>query len=468
MSEFIRAEFLLDNKTAEKLYFDYAADMPIIDYHNHLPPAEIAADQAFDNITAMWLKGDHYKWRAMRANGIGERFITGDAGDYEKFEAWAKTVPYTLRNPLFHWTQMELANPFGIKELLNPASAKEIYESCNSQLSRWTPRNLLSHYKVTTLCTTDDPCDSLAYHRQLAAEGFQIQVLPTFRADKLLSLQDLQAYNDYLAKLSASSGISIGSFDQLMEALYQRHQYFHDNGCRLSDNGMDTFYAADFDKESCASIFSKIRKEEKLSAVEIDRFRAAIMYHICTWNHEKAWTQQFHVGPIRNNNSRLLRLVGADAGTDSIGDWLVAAQMSKFFDQLDNTDQLARTVVYNLNPAHNEVYAGMVGNFQDGKIPGKMQYGAAWWFLDQEDGIEKQLNVLSNFGLLSRFVGMLTDSRSFLSFSRHDYFRRILCNLIGRDVESGRLPADLPWMGSMIQDICYHNAKSYFNFPCKQ
>ncbi|RAJ11048.1 glucuronate isomerase [Chitinophaga skermanii] len=463
MNGFLKEDFLLSTGTAKRLYVDYAAGMPIIDYHNHLPPQEIAENKPFENMTALWLKGDHYKWRALRANGIEEKYITGNATDAEKFAAWAATVPYTMRNPLYHWTAMELKNPFGITASLNENTAAEIYAQCNAQLSHFTPQQLLLHYKVEMLCTTDDPTDSLVYHQQIKSHPFGVRVLPTFRADKVLLTADLPALNNYFKTLGEVSNIAITSFESLMVALKARHTYFHDMGCRLSDNGIDTFYAADFTVDELEKIFVKILAQSALTAAETNTYRAAVLYYLCTWNHEKQWAQQFHVGAIRNNNTRLLRTIGADAGVDSIGDWQVAQGMSRFFDKLDETDQLAKTIVYNLNPAYNEVFAAMIGNFQGGGIAGKMQYGSAWWFLDQEDGMEKQINVLSNFGLLSRFVGMLTDSRSFLSYSRHEYFRRILCNLIGKDVESGRLPNDEAWLGKMIQAICFHNAKAYFN-----
>lgn len=464
MKQFLDADFLLQTETAKQLFHDYAKEMPIIDYHNHLPPDEIAANRQFENLTSMWLKGDHYKWRAMRANGVAEADITGDTDDYTKFKRWAETVPYTMRNPLYHWTHMELLNPFGVKQLLDKDSAEFVYEHCNEQLPKWTTQALLQHFKVDTLCTTDDPCDSLEYHQVISKSSFKVRVLPTFRPDRAIGVEDVAAFNIYADKLGIAAGINTDTYSQFIDALRRRHDYFHANGGRLSDHGISTFYAGSFTEEGLAASYAKLRKGQALTPEEADAFKAGTLHFICEWNHERGWVQQFHVGAIRNNNSRLVSLIGADAGVDSIGDWQVAQAMSVFLDRLDKKDKLAKTVVYNLNPAYNEVFATMVGNFQDGTVPGKMQFGSGWWFLDQKDGMEKQMNTLSNMGLLSRFVGMLTDSRSFLSYSRHEYFRRILCNLIGNDVENGELPADIKWLGKMVQDISYNNARSYFGF----
>jgi glucuronate isomerase len=464
MKQFLDADFLLQTETAKQLFHDYAKEMPIIDYHNHLPPDEIAANRQFENLTSMWLKGDHYKWRAMRANGIAEADITGDTDDYTKFKRWAETVPYTMRNPLYHWTHMELLNPFGVKQLLDKDSAEFVYEHCNAQLPKWTTQALLQHFKVDTLCTTDDPCDSLEYHQVISKSSFKVRVLPTFRPDRAIGVEDAAAFNLYADKLGTAAGVNTDTYNQFIDALRRRHDYFHANGGRLSDHGISTFYAGSFTLEGLAASYAKLRKGQALTPEEADAFKAGTLHFICEWNHERGWVQQFHVGAIRNNNSRLVSRIGADAGVDSIGDWQVAQAMSVFLDRLDKKDKLAKTVVYNLNPSYNEVFATMVGNFQDGTVPGKMQFGSGWWFLDQKDGMEKQMNTLSNMGLLSRFVGMLTDSRSFLSYSRHEYFRRILCNLIGNDVENGELPADIKWLGKMVQDISYNNARSYFGF----
>jgi glucuronate isomerase len=464
MKQFLTEDFLLQTETARRLYHEYAKGMPIIDYHNHLPPEDIAGNRQFEHLSAMWLQGDHYKWRAMRANGVAEEYITGNADHFTKFKHWAATVPYTMRNPLYHWTHMELLNPFGVTKQLSADTAEEIYQHCNSQLPKWTAPALLQHFKVEALCTTDDPSDSLEHHKALQQKGIGVKVLPTFRPDKALAVEDAAAFNAYLDKLGAAANITINNYQSLLDALRSRHDYFHEAGGRLSDHGINTFYAAAFTPEAVQRIFDKLRTGNSVGPEEALQFKSATLHFICELNHEKGWTQQFHVGAIRNNNSRLVRQIGADAGVDSIGDWQVAESMSAFLDGLDKKDKLAKTIVYNLNPAYNEVFVTMVGNFQDGTVPGKMQFGSGWWFLDQKDGMEKQMNVLSNMGLLSRFVGMLTDSRSFLSYSRHEYFRRILCNLLGNDVENGELPADIKWLGKMVQDICYYNAKAYFDF----
>lgn len=459
---FLSEDFLLQTDRARQLYFDHAALMPIIDYHNHLPPDEIAVNKQFADITELWLKGDHYKWRAMRGNGINEELITGNATSFEKFKAWAETTPYTMRNPLYHWSHMELKKPFGITGLLNAESAESIYAKCNAQLSEYTTQALLKYFNVEALCTTDDPADELIYHKKISEQPFGIKVLPAFRPDKAMAVDDADAYNKYLQKLSCTSGIEINVYNDLLEALHKQHSIFHEAGCRISDHGLDTFTVIDDATYQSAAIFSKVIAGKTITTGEAAFFKMTTLHQVCKWNHEKGWVQQFHIGALRNNNTRLLKRIGADAGVDSMGDWPVAQGISAFFDKLDKDDKLAKTVIYNNNPMHNEVYATMTGNFQDGNIPGKIQYGSGWWFLDQKDGMEKQMNTLSNMGLLSRFIGMTTDSRSFLSFSRHEYFRRILCNLIGNDIENGELPGDMKWLGKMVEDICYYNAKDYF------
>jgi glucuronate isomerase len=464
---FLDDNFLLETATAQRLYHEHAKKMPIIDYHCHLPPEDIAADRKFKNLTQIWLNGDHYKWRAMRANGVSEKYITGSASDEEKFDKWAATVPYTMRNPLYHWTHMELKSPFGIGKILNAETGREIYNSCTEMLQtdEFSVRSILKKMKVEIICTTDDPTDSLEHHRKIKEADFGVKVLPTFRADKVLAVENSEVFLPYLQKLEAASGISIGSFQQLLDALRNRHDYFHEMGCRLSDHGLETMYAEDYSQEEIKQIFEKALQKKSISQEEVLKFRSAMLYEMALLDHARGWTQQFHLGALRNTNTRLLRELGPDTGFDSIGDFDVAQPMAKFFDKLDNSNQLAKTILYNLNPSQNELYATMVGNFNDGTIPGKMQYGSAWWFLDQKDGMEKQMNALSNMGLLSRFVGMLTDSRSFLSYPRHEYFRRILCNLLGNDVENRELPAsEMDWLGQMVENICYHNAKSYFNF----
>ncbi|MFT3702939.1 MAG: glucuronate isomerase [Agriterribacter sp.] len=462
MKNFLDQDFLLQNNTAQQLYHDYAADMPIIDYHNHLPPVEIAGNKQFRSITEIWLKGDHYKWRAMRTRGVDENDITGTADDYTKFKAWAATVPYTMRNPLYHWTHLELQKPFGITELLNEKSADSIYAQCNEQLKTLPVQTILQQFKVEIVCTTDDPIDSLEHHLAIKGSGTKLVALPAFRPDKAMAVEDPAYYNAYIDQLGIAAQINITSYQSLLDALKKRHNFFHATGCRISDHGLETMYASDFTMAQLEDSFAKIGKGNFLNEEEIHRFKSATLHFICEWNAERKWIQQFHIGALRNNNSRLMQRLGADSGVDSIGDWSVAQAMSKFLNRLDRENKLAKTIIYNNNPSHNAVYATMTGNFQGGTEPGKIQYGSGWWFLDQKDGMEQQLNTLSNMGLLSCFIGMTTDSRSFLSFPRHEYFRRILCNLIGTDVENGELPNDIQWLGKIVQDICYYNAKKYF------
>ncbi|MCF8224296.1 MAG: glucuronate isomerase [Bacteroidales bacterium] len=466
MKPFLDQDFLLYTDTAKKLYHNYAAEMPIIDYHSHLSPADIAQDRNFNNISEVWLAGDHYKWRAMRANGIGEKYCTGDASDKEKFMKWAETVPSTLRNPLYHWTHMELRRYFGITELLGPDTAEKIYNESGGKLQsdEFSVRNLLRKMNVEVVCTTDDPVDSLQHHQKIREDNFEVSVLPTWRPDKALHTENPDAYNKYLDLLEKASGHEVKNFMGLLEALHLRHDFFHEMGCRLSDHGLETFYFESYSHDEIEEIFKKLRDKKKVPEIDHLKFRTAMLIELAVMDHEKNWTQQFHVGAIRNNNSRMMQQLGPDTGFDSIGDFQVAAAMSKLFDRLDSTDQLARTIVYNLNPAMNEVMVTMAYNFNDGKIPGKMQFGSGWWFLDQKKGMEEQINTLSQLGLLSKFVGMLTDSRSFLSFPRHEYFRRVLCNLIGNDVENGEIPDDMEMAGNMVKDICYNNARKYFKF----
>ncbi len=463
MKTFMDENFMLQNKTAEKLYHDYAREMPIIDYHCHLPPHEIADDKIFSNMTKIWLEGDHYKWRAMRANGVAEKYCTGDAPDWNKFLKWAETVPQTLRNPLYHWAHMELRRPFGISKLLNPSTAKEIYDQTGQMLqtSEFSARNIMRKMNVELVCTTDDPADDLKHHIKTKQDGFEIKVLPTWRPDKAMAVENPDAYNDYLGKLEKASGISITGFDDLISAINKRHDFFHDQGCRLSDHGLETFYAEDFKDGEIKKIFETVRSGKPVGQEMVSKFKSAMLVYFGIMDYDKGWTQQFHVGALRNNSSRMYNKIGADKGFDSIGDSEMARPMSKFFDRLDSDNKLAKTILYNLNPGDNAVMATMAGNYNDGSVPGKMQYGSGWWFLDQKDGMESQINTLSNMGLLSRFVGMLTDSRSFLSYPRHDYFRRILCNLIGTDIENGEIPDDMELTGTMVKNICYYNAKNY-------
>jgi glucuronate isomerase len=468
-SKFISSNFLLHNKVAQTLYHDYAKAQPIIDYHCHLSPKDIAEDRQFENITQIWIEGDHYKWRAMRANGIDERYISGDASDFEKFQQWAATVPYTLRNPLYHWTHLELKNYFGIDTLLNKDSAEAIYNTCSDLFKKpeFSVKSLLRKMNVKVVGTTDDPTDNLCYHKKLQEDGFEIAVLPTFRPDKAVEIDKGQGFIDWVHQLEVSVGYAINDFVTFINALQERHDFFHEMGCRISDHGHANFYAENYTEEEVQVIFEKGLSGAALSAIEILKYKSAVIFKIALMNSQKSWAQQFHVGAIRNNNGKMMQKLGPDQGFDSIGDLNMAENMSAFFDKLNLQDGLAKTIVYNLNPHDNEMFAAMVANFNDGSIPGKMQYGAAWWFLDQKDGMEKQLNVLSNFGLLGRFVGMVTDSRSFLSFPRHEYFRRILCNILGEELEKGELPNDIKLIGNMVKDICSENALSYFNFPEK-
>ncbi|MDN3582542.1 glucuronate isomerase [Mucilaginibacter flavus] len=466
MKNFLDKDFLLNTTTAKRLYHEYAADLPIIDYHSHLPADQIADDINFENITRVWLNGDHYKWRAMRANGVNEDYITGNKTDEEKFEQWAATVPYTLRNPLFHWTHLELQRYFNITDLLSPATAKKIYADSTQKLQSadYSVRKIIKNKNVEVICTTDDPLDNLADHQKIKSDGFEVKVLPTFRPDKAMNADDLFSLNLYIDKLQGISNTSIDNIDQYLGALKSRHDYFAANGCKLSDHGLEQIYAADYTDVEIADIFLKIRAKQTLSADEILKLKSAMLYQFALWHHEKGWVMQLHLGALRNNNARGLNELGPDTGWDSIGDFSQGQALSRFLNKLDTTNQLPKTILYNLNPADNELFAAMTGNFNDGSVAGKVQFGSAWWFLDQKDGMTRQLNALSNIGLLSRMVGMLTDSRSFLSFPRHEYFRRLVCNLFGDDIENGELPNDIVWTGKIIQDICYYNAKNYFNF----
>lgn len=464
---FIKENFLLSNPAAEKLYFDYAKDQPIVDYHCHLPVQEIAENKKFENITQIWLYGDHYKWRAMRTNGVNEKFITGDASDKEKFLKWAGTVPSTIKNPLYHWTHMELKRPFGISDrLLNPSTAEGIWNETNALLQKdeFTTQGLLKQFNVEVVCTTDDPVDSLEYHQAINRKPFGVKVVPAFRPDKAMAVENQKEFLVYVSRLEQASGVSITNYQQFIEALRSRHDYFHKNGCRLSDHGLETAYAEDYTDQEVSIIFSKMLTGIQPNKQEALKFKSAVMFEFGLMDHERGWVQQLHLGALRNNNTRMFRTLGADTGVDSIGDFEIAAPLSRFLNKLDTGNKLGKTILYNLNPRDNELMATMIGNFQDGVIPGKLQYGSAWWFLDQKTGMENQINALSNMGLLSRFVGMLTDSRSFLSYPRHEYFRRILCNILGEEIEKGWIPNDIELIGGMVSDICYNNARNYFNF----
>lgn len=466
MKKFMDEDFLLQTRTAQELYHNHAAKMPIFDYHCHIPPQEIAEDKQFENLTQIWLYGDHYKWRAMRTNGVDEKYCTGDASDWEKFEKWAETVPHTLRNPLYHWTHLELKRFFGIEKLLSPSTAKEIWDECNEKLQspEYSVRNIIRMANVHTICTTDDPVDSLEYHRQIKESGFEVNVLPAWRPDKAMAVENTDNFNLYVDKLAEESQIDIDSYDTFMDAVASRHNFFHENGCRLSDHGLETAIAEDFSTDEINAIFSKIKSAKDLTQAEVLKFKSCMLYEFGIQDHSRGWTQQYHMGAIRNNSTRLFNTLGPDTGFDSIGDFEIARPLSKFLDRLDMNNQLTQTIIYNINPRDNELIATMIGNFQDGSVPGKMQFGSGWWFLDQKQGMEAQMDALSNLGLLSRFVGMLTDSRSFLSYPRHEYFRRTLCNLLGNDVENGEIPNDIQLLGEMVENICFNNAKNYFKF----
>ncbi len=465
MKPFLNEHFLLENKFSKKLYHDFAAGMPIIDYHNHLPPDEIAANKKFENITDVWLKGDHYKWRAMRANGIDEKYITGASMDKSKFLKWAETVPYTMRNPLYHWTHLELQRYFNINDLLNEKTGEAIYKNTSDQLKSadFSTQGLLNKMNVKVVCTTDDPTDNLEHHKKLKDEKWACKMLPGFRPDKLI-LIDKPAFVDKIHDLESITGRTIRDLMDLLAALENRVEYFHALGGRVADHGLSQLYGVDFTEEEVDKILKKRLAGQSIFTGEAIQFQSCVLYHLAKMYHARNWIMQFHLGALRNNNQRLMNTLGADVGCDSIGDFRQAQGLSRFFNRLDTEGKLTKTIIYNLNPGDNEVFATMVGNYNDGSVAGKMQWGSAWWFLDQKDGMEDQINVLSNMGLLSRFIGMLTDSRSFLSFPRHEYFRRILCNLIGKDIEKGELPNDIEWLGQMVQDICYNNAKAYFDF----
>jgi glucuronate isomerase len=463
MKTFLTDDFLLESDVARELYHDHAAPQPIYDYHSHLPPRQIAENHRFENLAEVWLAGDHYKWRAMRWNGVPERFCTGDASPWEKFLAYARTVPKTLRNPLYHWTHLELKFHFGIDDLLDETTAESIWQRANEQLAAMPVHELLRRSRVAVSCTTDDPADSLETHLRIRDEGgLTTRVYPTFRPDKALLVDQPEVFNAWVKNLEAASGVACDRFDDFLAALAQRHDAFHAAGGRLSDHGLSFCDAEDCTDAEAARLFDSARAGGAITPADAAKFRSRMMLFFGHLDAEKGWTKQLHLGAFRNTNSRLLHALGPDTGFDSIGNWGQAAALARYLDRLDSEDRLPKTVLYNLNPADNYVFATMAGNFQDGSIPGKVQFGSGWWFLDQKEGMQWQLNALSNLGLLSRFVGMLTDSRSFLSFPRHEYFRRVLCNLIGRDVANGQLPRDTKLLGETVADICFHNARRYF------
>ncbi|MDP2042345.1 MAG: glucuronate isomerase [Algoriphagus sp.] len=465
-NSFLTEDFLLHSDFARILYHDYAKNLPIIDYHNHLPPAELAGNRQFENISKIWLAGDHYKWRAMRTLGINEHFITGGASDLEKFQKWSATVPYTMRNPLYHWSHMEMRRYFGVDELLTAENATVVYQQTSEMLQHpdFRAQRLLERMNVEVVCSTDDPADNLEQHEKYHLTKGQVKLYPAFRPDKSFAIENSETYRAYLQKLGNAAGFEITSFDKLIEALSKRVDFFHSRGCRLSDHGLENLVFSKNEQLSSDSILTKALRGIPLTEEEIKHFKFKTLQKLCKMYHAKGWVQQFHLGALRNTNSRMLKTLGPDTGFDSIGDYDQATAMADFLNHLDSSDQLAKTVLYNLNPRDNEVLATMIGNFNDGSVKGKIQFGSGWWYLDQKDGMEKQINTLSNMGLVSCFIGMLTDSRSFLSFPRHEYFRRILCNLFGKDVENGELPWDEKWLGQLITDICYQNAKNYFDF----
>ena len=465
MKHFIHDNFLLENKYAEELYHSFAKNQPIIDYHNHLSPKLIAEDYVFKNLTEVWINGDHYKWRAMRTLGINENFITGNASDKDKFLQWGKTVPYTMRNPLYHWTHLELARYFDVFDLLNEKSAEKIYDEVLAKLNSqaYSTRNLLKKVNAEFVCTTEDPTDDLTYHKQLAHSDFSVKVSTAFRPDKAILIAS-ETYNEYIHTLENAADMAINNYSDLCEVLSKRVRYFNEHGCRISDHGLDQIPFENFTESEINNIFDKRRKNQPISPSEEAKFQTALVLFLCEQYHQYGWVQQFHLGALRNNNARMHQKLGPDTGWDSIGDFSQAKNLSALLNALDSQDKLTKTILYNLNPADNEVLATMIGNFNDGSIKGKIQFGSGWWFLDQKDGMTKQLNALSNMSLISCFIGMLTDSRSFLSFPRHEYFRRILCNLLGDEIQRGELPNDMAWIGQMVADISYHNAKTYFNF----
>ena len=466
MESFLSEDFLLQTQTAKTLYHQYAEDMPIYDYHCHLPVRDIAENKKFENLTQIWLYGDHYKWRALRANGVKEKLITGNGSDFEKFQAWAATVPKTLCNPLYQWTHLELKRYFGIEgKLLDANTAKEIYDTCTEMLQTdaFSTQSIMQKMNVRVVCTTDDPTDSLEYHQQLKEnQNFPVLVLPAFRPDKAMAVESPASFNDWVDQLAAAADTEITNYETYMTALHQRHDFFHKTGCRLSDHGIEQPYAQNYTETQIRRIFDKVRSGKTLEKSEVRQFKSAMLIELAVMDAEKSWVQQFHLGVLRNTNTRAMQHIGPDTGFDTIGDFEIGKPLARFLDRLENRGKLTKTILYVVNPRDNELIAAMTGNFQDGSIPGKIQFGSAWWYNDQKDGMEHQITALANMGLLSRFVGMLTDSRSFLSYPRHEYFRRVLCNLLGRDVENGELPDDPELIGSMIKDICYNNAVSYF------
>ncbi|SFZ92036.1 glucuronate isomerase [Flaviramulus basaltis] len=465
MNSLITDNFLLTSSYAEELYHSFAKDLPIIDYHNHLPPNEIATNKQFKNLTKVWLDGDHYKWRAMRNLGIEEKYITGKASDEEKFKKWGYAVPYTMRNPLYHWSHLELKRYFGIDSPINEKTAGSIYKDCNTLLQKeeFRTQGLLKMMNAEVVCSTDDPIDDLKHHKSIANSNFDVLTLPTFRPDNIINIDAIE-FTTYIETLSDVSNVKIKDLESLLKAIESRIEYFHENGCRLSDHGLSHAYAGKFSKKKVDAILKDRIEEKNLSTKEINIYKSAILFYLGKFYALKEWTMQLHLGPIRDTNKLLLKQIGINAGVDSIGDFQQAESLANYLNMLNDDGSLPKTIIYNSNPSDNDLFATMAGNFSEGGVKGKVQFGAAWWFLDQKDGIEKQINSLSNMGLLSCAVGMLTDSRSFLSFTRHEYYRRILCNIFGNDIKNGDLPNDMQWIGKIVSDICYNNAKSFFDF----
>jgi glucuronate isomerase len=464
---FINEKFLLHNRAGQRLYRQFAQAQPIFDFHCHLSPRDIAENRQFRNLFEIWLEGDHYKWRAMRANGVAEDFCTGAAEPFAKFRAWAATVPHTLRNPLYHWTHLELKRYFGIDELLDEESAARVWKKANEQLAgpELTTRGILKKFNVTAVCTTDDPTDDLAHHKKIAADGVATRVFPAFRPDKALAVNQPVAFNAWVSRLESAANKDISNWRDFVSALRARHDFFHAQGCRLSDHGLNQCPASPCPDKTAAAIFARARRGRAASPEEHEQFATSLMLHFGRWDAEKGWVKQLHLGALRNNNTRLLEKLGPDTGFDCIGDFPQAQSLVRYLDLLEREDRLPKVIVYNNNPVDNYLFATVIGSFQGGKAPGKLQFGSGWWFMDQKEGIEWQLNALSNIGLLSRFVGMVTDSRSFMSYPRHEYFRRVLCNLIGREVERGELPDDEALLGTMIRNICHDNARQYLALP---
>jgi glucuronate isomerase len=469
MKPFLDENFLLKTKTAQRLYHEYAQSMPLIDYHCHLSPQQIAENVQFKNITDAWLSGDHYKWRAMRTNGVDESYCTGNKSDEDKFMKWAETVPYTMRNPLYHWTHLELQRYFGINEILNPTTAKGIYDTTSTMLQdpSYSTQGLIQKMNVRVICTTDDPIDSLEHHQQIKDSNFGVKVFPAYRPDKAMEVNNAANFKLYVRKVEEVTNTNIHHFADYLAALKSRHDFFGTMGCNVSDHGLEEIYAEEFSATEIEAIFVKANGGIALTITEQRKFKSCMLLQFAEWDWEKGWIQQYHLGALRNNNTRMLQQLGPDTGWDSIGDFAQAAALAKFLNKLDSGNKLAKTIIYNLNPADNELMGTMIGNFNDGSVAGKIQFGSAWWFLDQKDGMERQINALSSLGLLSRFVGMLTDSRSFLSYPRHEYYRRIVCNLFGNEIEEGELPNDIAWTGKIIQDICFNNANQYFGWEAK-